>query len=321
MIEEHIHVIQVPTPFEVGPVNCYLIEGKPLTLIDTGVKSSLARGVVKQGLNNHGYDFEDIEQILLTHGHVDHMGLANEISNLGDDVKVWIHELDAERITDYPGYTENRMHAYQQIAEECGVPTELRQYNSHRAMADYFLKFGESVNEVKTFKDGAIMNSGIGRLYCLWVPGHSLGSVCYVAKEEALMFSGDHILGDISSNPSLDFEGSLGISMLRYFDSLTKMEPFSEFKVLPGHREPISNLSSRIDELFIDYKQKLERAKKSLRKNSITVYDLSRELYGDYPATSLILALAETRDLALILEQEERAHIDRKKDILYITSV
>ena len=68
--------IEIPTPFPVGSVNCYLIEGSPLTLIDTGPKTTKSLATVKKELQNMSYQMSDIEQILLTHNHIDHIGLA-----------------------------------------------------------------------------------------------------------------------------------------------------------------------------------------------------------------------------------------------------
>lgn len=307
---EKIHRILVPTPFAVGAVNSYLIEGRPLTLVDTGVKSSMAKSALVDGLGSLGYGLEDVEQILLTHGHVDHIGLAGTIVEArGGDISVWIHENDAIRITDYSGYIEERMHSYIEIAKECGTPSDSSIMGAHRVLVDYFLRFGESVENVNLVQDGQVLSSGVGDLRCLWTPGHSLGSVCYIASEESVMFSGDHILGDISSNPSLDFESELGISMLRYFDSLRKVEPFHSYKVLPGHRDPITDLAERVNDLFADYEEKLHHAESALSEEPISIYDLSRILYGDYPDDSLVLALAETKDLTLILQQDKKAKL------------
>jgi glyoxylase-like metal-dependent hydrolase (beta-lactamase superfamily II) len=270
----------------------------------------MAEGVLLDGLGNYGYELGDIEQILLTHGHVDHIGLAGRIVNASSGkAKVWIHELDAIRITDYTGYIEERMHSYIRIAEHCGTPDSHPIIGSHRFLADYFLKFGEPVPDVNFLQDGTILKSGVGDIHCIWVPGHSLGSVCFVSSDTSIMFSGDHILGDISSNPSLDFEGSLGVSMLRYFESLRKVKPYSSYDVLPGHRSRISNLNERVDELIEDYNDKFKRTRDCLSKEPISIYDLSRLIYGEYSDDSLVLALAETKDLVLVLEQEGHAKL------------
>ena len=70
-----IHRLAVPTPFLVGRVNCYLIEDEPLTLVDTGPNSGKSLDELEQALSEHGHAIEDLELIVLTHQHMDHIGL------------------------------------------------------------------------------------------------------------------------------------------------------------------------------------------------------------------------------------------------------
>ena len=70
-----IHRIALPTPFLVGRVNCYLIEDEPLTLIDTGPNSGKSLDDLERALAAHGRRIEDLELIVLTHQHMDHLGL------------------------------------------------------------------------------------------------------------------------------------------------------------------------------------------------------------------------------------------------------
>ena len=320
-IPHGIHLIRIPTPFAVGPVNCYLIEGSPLTLIDTGVKSALSLEVLKDGVSEAGYDIADIEQVCITHGHVDHMGLAETISEHSNhDVDIWIHEQDLVRLTDYENYIEDRMKAYHRIAEESGAPVTNGVLNSERQMADYFLKYGESAKSAKALTDSQQIRTGMGTLETVWTPGHSLGSVCYVMKGERVLFAGDHVLGDISSNPSLDFDGKLGISMLTYFNSLERVRRYADYLVLPGHRSLVENLEERIDFLLSDYDRKLNEVETALSHNPISVYELSRRIYGDYSSDQLVLAVAETQDLVRILAESEKAVLAHKDGVLLVSS-
>ncbi|MBI3241566.1 MAG: MBL fold metallo-hydrolase [Chloroflexi bacterium] len=73
------HLIQLPTPFPVGPVNVYLLEGEPLTLIDCGPKHPETLAALEAGLAEHGHRLEDIRQLIITHHHMDHVGLAKTV--------------------------------------------------------------------------------------------------------------------------------------------------------------------------------------------------------------------------------------------------
>src|SRR3954465_3388513 len=70
----------LPPPFAVGRVNCYLIEDEPLTLLDTGPNSGKALDELEQALAKLGRRVEDIELVVLSHQHMDHLGLAGIVA-------------------------------------------------------------------------------------------------------------------------------------------------------------------------------------------------------------------------------------------------
>ena len=67
-------------PFAVGRVNCYLIEDEPLTLVDTGPNSGKALDELEHQLAELGHSIEDLELVILTHQHIDHLGLVEIIA-------------------------------------------------------------------------------------------------------------------------------------------------------------------------------------------------------------------------------------------------
>jgi glyoxylase-like metal-dependent hydrolase (beta-lactamase superfamily II) len=75
-----IRTLTVPTPFPVGPVNVHLILRDPVTIVDSGPLTDSAWEVLVAGLAAHGLAVADVEQILLTHGHHDHYGLAAKVA-------------------------------------------------------------------------------------------------------------------------------------------------------------------------------------------------------------------------------------------------
>jgi len=324
-ILESIHLIEIPTPFPVGNVNCYLLEGSPLTLIDTGPYIETGVSLIDDSLRPYGYSHADIERILLTHGHVDHVGNTRAIQDAvrisgQEEPEVWIHEMDAHRIIDYEAYTASRMQAYLDVMVSGGVPRDMVSQYSKEGLVKYFGQFGDSVDSVNILSEQNHFESGIGPIDILWTPGHSLGSVCFLAHEREVAFCGDHVLGTISSNPSLDFEGKLGISMERYLTSLEAIESFGHYVPLPGHRDPIFDLGARIIELKKDYRNKLRRTKRMLKDGPQTLFELSRKLYGSYPRDSLILALAETYDLVRILEREDEGVFNTRDGVVFVES-
>ena len=75
-----IHLLRIPTPFAVGRVNCYLIEDEPLTLVDTGPNSGKALDELERQLDALGHPIADLELVVVTHQHIDHLGLVEIVA-------------------------------------------------------------------------------------------------------------------------------------------------------------------------------------------------------------------------------------------------
>ena len=78
--EAGITRLQIPTPFAVGRVNCYLISDEPLTLVDTGPNSGKSLDELQHQLEGAGHAIEEIELVVITHQHIDHLGLVEIVA-------------------------------------------------------------------------------------------------------------------------------------------------------------------------------------------------------------------------------------------------
>ena len=100
-VADRIHRLELPTPFPVGPVNVYLIEGREPVLIDAGPNTREAWDSLLQGFQALGATIDQIRHVIITHGHADHYGLASRIA-AESGAPVWIHRDDRAMIQDYP---------------------------------------------------------------------------------------------------------------------------------------------------------------------------------------------------------------------------
>ncbi|MRR14437.1 MBL fold metallo-hydrolase, partial [archaeon] len=95
-----IHSIVLPlTGFgDLLTSNIFVLGNGPVTLIDTGPKFPGSFNTLKSGLNSAGFDFPDVERIIITHGHIDHFGMAALIiREAGHPVSCFIHGDDIWR--------------------------------------------------------------------------------------------------------------------------------------------------------------------------------------------------------------------------------
>ena len=76
-----IHKIISPVPFPEGTVNSFIIRDDALSIVDVGTKTPEALEAIKIGVKNAGYQMEDIEQVILTHHHPDHVGWIDAFPN------------------------------------------------------------------------------------------------------------------------------------------------------------------------------------------------------------------------------------------------
>jgi glyoxylase-like metal-dependent hydrolase (beta-lactamase superfamily II) len=137
-----IHAIPIPTPFMVGRVNTYLIEDDPLTLVDTGPNSGKALDELEQALSRLGHRVEDLGLIVLTHQHIDHIGLA-EILARRSGAEVAALDALAPWLASYRDSMDGDDAFAERLMARHGVPEELRY--ALRAVSASFRGWGASV--------------------------------------------------------------------------------------------------------------------------------------------------------------------------------
>ncbi|MDR3586508.1 MAG: MBL fold metallo-hydrolase [Desulfosporosinus sp.] len=182
--------------------NCYLyacMESKKAVIIDPGADGKkIYRWVSEKGLK--------VDYILLTHGHVDHIGAVDELRALLGDVLVGIHAGDAEMLTD----------AKKNLSSFVGSNIVLQS-------ADFLLQ------------DGQELSIGKQLLKVISTPGHSPGCVCFLSAEG--LFSGDTLFA--GSIGRTDFPGGSLDQLLQGVKEKLLILP-EDTRVFPGHGEETS---------------------------------------------------------------------------------
>lgn len=198
--EAGIHRLAIPTPFQVGRVNAYLIEDSPLTLIDSGPNSERSLQELERSLAVRGHAVEDIELLVITHQHVDHFGLAATLARRSGAEVAALTGL-APYLREFETSTELDDRFAQRVMSRHGVPADV--ITALRAVSASFRAWGEAVEVNRPVEDGGELRLRDRTLRVLHRPGHSPSDTVFVDESRAIMFAADHLLANISSNPLL----------------------------------------------------------------------------------------------------------------------
>src|SRR3954469_26051006 len=236
-----IRCLPIPTPFAVGRVNCYLIEDEPLTLVDTGPNSGKALDELERALAAHGRAVEDLGLVVISHQHMDHLGLAGIVARRsGAEVAA------LEALAPWAASYGKNMAADDEFADGLmarhGIPQDVR--HALRAVAGGFRAWGAPVTVTRTLNEGDELALRDRSLRVHHRPGHSPSDTVFVDEQRRLALGGDHLLKHISSNPLIarpldGSEGERPQSLVTYLDSMTRTREMDLALVLPGHGDPI----------------------------------------------------------------------------------
>lgn len=310
MVEAPIQRIIIPNPFFEGATNVYLIAAEPITLIDTGIGTEEGFQVLEQALRSHGMTQRSIQRIVLTHQHLDHIGLARRLHDVSG-AAVFVHAADWEAVTHYEAWHTNFVTLMRERLTAWGAPEADIQEAS-----DLFLhgglKLAQSV-PAERLTDGQRLPMGTGELEVFHTPGHSLGSICLRFGRH--LFSGDHVLPDVSPNiGGGDFETPN--LLRRYLESLERVRHLQadDLRVHPGHGEPFADLAGRVRELQEHHREREETILELLHgRGSLTVYEIAVALFGPLRGHHVALGTAEVYAHLEKAEREGRISVVEKR--------
>ena len=303
-----VHRLPIPTPFAVGKVNSYLIEGERTTLVDTGPNSGRSLDALSEQLGAHGHTLEDIDLILITHNHSDHVGLT-EIVVEHSGAEVAAVGAAAERLADFEGEAERDDAFAVELMLSSGIPEEIA--IALQSVSSSFRGWGGPVNVTRKLDDGDSVDLGDRNLDVLFRPGHSPMDTVFWDAEREMGFVGDHLLPHISSNPiiSRPLDGSPGRthSLAAYLESFRKTRELPEGAILfPGHGEPIDDHRSLIDTRFASTERRKEKLLRLLADGPRSGYELAQSMWGNVAVTQAFLTLSEVIGHMDLLEAEGR---------------
>lgn len=312
---ENIQVIPIPMPdfSDLITANVFAVGKGPLTLIDTGPKIQGSFGFIQQHLKLGGFSIEDVERIIITHGHADHFGLAVNIREAaGHPVECFIHPEDKWRVL-----SENFIHdlwskEMDDFSAMVGLPEE--EIEKIKKRFSTFKELCDPLDEVSIMEDGDEFIGNDFQLKVIHTPGHSSGSCCLYECRQKVLFSGDHIIKHITPNPLVEIKRDRlrdqnYQSLTAYMSSLNKITDLNTRFVFPAHGEHIEDLPAIIASYTAHHQQRLEQVWNALKKKTQPLYYLIDDVFTYVPENDTFLALSEIVVHLEILVNEGRAEL------------
>lgn len=289
-----IHCLPVPTPFAVGRVNCYLVEADPLTLIDAGPRSERSLAELTAMIEATGNHIEDIGLVIVTHQHIDHVGLVRTVAEKAG-AEVAALDKAVGRLANFGRdfAAEDDMAVELMITN--GIDPEIA--DGLRAVSKTFRDLGDTVDVTMPLSDGGTLQLGDLTLEVFHRPGHSPSDTILRDPETGLTFGGDHLLSHISSNPliSRPLDGGPGRtrSLLDYEDSLKKTREMDISVMLSGHGDPIDDHRGLIDSRLTAQRRRSKKILDIIRERPRTAHEVAEAIWGDVALTQAYLTLSE----------------------------
>jgi len=305
--EAGIHRLQIPTPFAVGRVNCYLIEDDPLTLVDTGPNSGKSLDELEHQLSEVGRSISDIELVILTHQHIDHLGLVEIIADRSGadvaaiDVVVPFVENFGDDIE-----ADDRFAASLMLRH--GIPEDV--VVALRSVSRSFRAWGARAKVTRPLHDGEELRLRDRVLEVQHRPGHSPSDTVFWDAERDILICADHLIAHISSNPlisrPLDGSAERPHALMIYIESLRRTRELPAQILLPGHGEPITDHRALIDERFALHRRRAEKIYGLIAERPRSAYEIAQEIWGNVAVTQAFLTLSEVLGHVDLLAAEGR---------------
>ena len=284
-----IFQLKVPVPVPLGFVSAYLISGPDgWTLLDTGFDYPDGRTAWEAGAASIGLDLRgDVECILVSHFHPDHLGAARwlqELSRapvymLGEEIEhsrlVWESDDAGASLVD--GLIFN------------GMPRELAEEAGSKMRANLTLP-----EKMVPLRAGEEMALGGSAARVVYAPGHADYQYMLHDEERGILFAADHVLLRITPNIGL-WPESLPHPLARYLKSLSGMRGMNASLVLPGHGPIFHDLEGRIEELLLHHEERLGVMFAEIQAQPRTPFEVSGAVFREtLTLYERCFALAET---------------------------
>jgi glyoxylase-like metal-dependent hydrolase (beta-lactamase superfamily II) len=301
-VRHGIHRLSIPTPFAVGRVNLYLIEDDPLTLVDSGPNSGTSLDELERQLRALGRSIEDLERVVITHQHIDHIGLVRIVAARSGAEVVALDRL----VPFVENYSEEAA-AEDEFAAEAmlrhGIPEDVA--SALKSVSLAFRAWGSRADVTRTIGEGDVLEFADRRLEVHFRPGHSPTDTVFLDAERGILVAGDHLIAHISSNPLISRPRGRK-ALIEYLDSLVRTREMELEVVLPGHGDPVRDHRDLIDSRLKLHRLRADKIHRLIAERPRSAYELAQAMWGNIAVTQAFLTLSEVLGHTDVLVRDDR---------------
>jgi len=289
-----------PRPLKALPyILPYLVVSRgEAMLVDCGWNTDDAYAALEEQLKELGLGVGDIGNLVLTHSHPDHCGMAGRL-RAEAGCRVWMHEVEAQFMRSRYVAPEDLLERLRAWLLRHGVPFTQEEELERSSMPMRFFVAPVEYPDV-ALRGGETIEVGDFVFQVIWTPGHSPGHVCLYEPNHRLLLSGDHILPVITPNVSLHPE-QLDDPLANYLHSLERVASLPVDRLLPAHEWDVDWFQRRIQELWDHHQKRLEEMLEAVgHEGPVTAYEVARRIkwttgpYDDLTPWMKRAALGET---------------------------
>lgn len=299
-------VWRIPLPLPMADLSCVnswlLVEGDDVVLVDPGWSTTESERVLENALRSLDLGFADVREILVTHAHWDHIGLAIDIrERFGTPILLGAGEkttIDAFR----PGDSFFELQSRRLFT--CGAQS-LAQVVSGLPPESFEVGM-QLLPPSEWLADGRTIALGEREITAHATPGHTRGHMVFSDPTRGVMITGDHILPRIT--PSIGLELRPEAFPLRSFmTSLAFVKSLPDAHVLPAHGNISASVHKRADELLAHHEARFDVVTDLLRVEPASPMQVAERMKWTRRERSLD-DLAPKHQMAAVLEIA--AHLD-----------
>ncbi|ASS76209.1 hypothetical protein CIG75_15515 [Tumebacillus algifaecis] len=276
-----VHKIALPTPFQIGDVNVYLLrDGDRLTLVDTGTSSREGERVLERKLAEVGVRVEDLQQIVLTHYHADHAGLLERLV-ARSGATVYAHPLTHDLIMPTATSLAKRVAFFDHVYLGMGMVEETRRQSIVQQVSSYQDDMGRAGVDV-VLQEGDRL-PGHEQWRVIYTPGHSQDHLSLFDDTNGVMLLGDHLLQNIASNAFIEPAAREGEerpkTLMIYRQALRKIYDLEWQVGYPGHFEEIRNYRELIEKRFRSQEKRARMVVEQVKAGKRTGLEVCEALF------------------------------------------